>query len=136
MATFDPAAATAAYLATLSPAAHAKATAYTQGGHWLLLWGWLVTVAICIVIARSRVLEQVRAVLEREKPRPLLVSFVLSVLFVALDWVLELPWTSYASWWREAQYGVRNAAENLPLGPISALPGKAMRRLDQWRGLR
>jgi CelD/BcsL family acetyltransferase involved in cellulose biosynthesis len=37
---------------------------------------------------------------------------------------------------REAQYGVRDAAERLPLGRISALPGKAMRRLDQWRGLR
>ena len=37
---------------------------------------------------------------------------------------------------RQAQYGVRDAAERLPLGPISALPGKAMRRLDQWRGLR
>lgn len=28
---FDPAAATAAYLAQLPPAAHARATAYTQG---------------------------------------------------------------------------------------------------------
>jgi CelD/BcsL family acetyltransferase involved in cellulose biosynthesis len=37
---------------------------------------------------------------------------------------------------RQAQYGVRDAAERLPLGRISALPGKAMRRLDQWRGLR
>jgi len=37
---------------------------------------------------------------------------------------------------RQAQYGVRNAAESLPLGRISALPGKAMRRMDLWRGLR
>ena len=37
---------------------------------------------------------------------------------------------------RRAQYGVRDAAERLPLGRISALPGKAMRRLDLWRGLR
>lgn len=37
---------------------------------------------------------------------------------------------------RSAQYGVRNAAEALPLGRVSALPGKAMRRLDLWRGLR
>ena len=39
---FDPVAATNAYLATLSPEAHAKATAYTQGGHWVLLWGTLI----------------------------------------------------------------------------------------------
>jgi CelD/BcsL family acetyltransferase involved in cellulose biosynthesis len=37
---------------------------------------------------------------------------------------------------RQAQYGVRDAVERLPLGSLSALPGKAMRRLDQWRGLR
>jgi CelD/BcsL family acetyltransferase involved in cellulose biosynthesis len=37
---------------------------------------------------------------------------------------------------RTAQYGVRHAAEALPLGRASELPGKAMRRLDLWRGLR
>lgn len=43
---------------------------------------------------------------------------------------------SPASLVRGAQYQVRNAAESLPLGRVSALPGKAMRRLDLWRGLR
>jgi CelD/BcsL family acetyltransferase involved in cellulose biosynthesis len=37
---------------------------------------------------------------------------------------------------RSAAYGVRAAAEALPLGKVSQLPGKAMRRMDQWRGLR
>ncbi len=37
---------------------------------------------------------------------------------------------------REAQYGVCAAAEALPLGAVSQLPAKAMRRMDQWRGLR
>lgn len=37
---------------------------------------------------------------------------------------------------RGAAYGVRRAAESLPLGAVSALPGKAMRRMDRWRGLR
>ena len=36
---------------------------------------------------------------------------------------------------RSAEYGVRAAAERLALGAVSALPGKAMRRLDLWRGL-
>ncbi len=36
---------------------------------------------------------------------------------------------------REAAYRVRTAAEALPLGRYSALPGKAMRRLDLIRGL-
>jgi hypothetical protein len=37
---------------------------------------------------------------------------------------------------REAQYGVRAAAERLPWPQVSVLPAKAMRRLDLWRGLR
>ena len=37
---------------------------------------------------------------------------------------------------RSAEYGVRAAAENLPLGALSQLPGKAMRRMDLLRGLR
>jgi CelD/BcsL family acetyltransferase involved in cellulose biosynthesis len=36
---------------------------------------------------------------------------------------------------RHAVYGVRSMAEALPLGRISELPGKAMRRIDLLRGL-
>ena len=36
---------------------------------------------------------------------------------------------------RAAQYAMRKAAESLPLGRASQWPGKAMRRLDLWRGL-
>lgn len=37
---------------------------------------------------------------------------------------------------RTAAYAVREAAEALPLGRASQIPGKAMRRIDVWRGLR
>lgn len=37
---------------------------------------------------------------------------------------------------RTAAYGVRGLAERLPLGRVSQLPGKAMRRMDLIRGLR
>jgi CelD/BcsL family acetyltransferase involved in cellulose biosynthesis len=36
---------------------------------------------------------------------------------------------------RDAAYRVREVAEALPLGAASALPGKAMRRLDVMRSL-
>ncbi|HXQ10623.1 MAG TPA: M48 family metalloprotease [Caulobacteraceae bacterium] len=110
MAVFDPAAATSAYLATLSSAAQAKAVAYTQGGHWLLLWGWLVTVAESVLILKSGGLLRLVRGLERTRPRPLLAAFVASVVFLVADWVLELPWASYADWWRERQYGMTSQA--------------------------
>ena len=43
---------------------------------------------------------------------------------------------SPAALMRGAAYSVRAAAEALPLGAMSELPGKAMRRLDIVRGLR
>lgn len=43
---------------------------------------------------------------------------------------------SAAALMRETAYALRKAAESLPLGRMSALPGKAMRRLDLMRGLR
>ncbi|MGC1303091.1 MAG: M48 family metallopeptidase [Caulobacteraceae bacterium] len=106
MATFDPAAATAAYLATLPPAAHARATAYTHGGHWLLLWDWLVTIAVAFIIVRSRLLARAEERVERKRPRPVLASAVAAAVFLALDFVLQLPWDVYAQWWREKQYGL------------------------------
>lgn len=42
---------------------------------------------------------------------------------------------SPAAFVRSAAYGVRQMAEALPLGRMSQLPGKAMRRLDLLRGL-
>jgi STE24 endopeptidase len=107
---FDPAAATAAYMATLSAAAHAKATAYTQGGHWLLLWGWLVTVAAAFIIVRSRLLARAGEAIERKRPHRVWASAAIGALFLVFDFVLELPWEAYAHWWREKQYGLTSQA--------------------------
>ena len=104
--TFDPTAATDAYLATLSPAAHLKAIHYTQGGHWLLLWGWVFAVIADLVVARSRILVRTEGALERRRPRLLLTSFVVAVVSMTAGAVLELPWSVYAQWWRERSYGL------------------------------
>jgi STE24 endopeptidase len=106
IAQFDPAAATAAYLQALSPAEHARATAYTQGGNWLLLWSALVAIAAAWLILKSGLLWRVRQRLERTRPRPLLVAFCCGILFMIADFVLELAWMSYARWWREKSYAL------------------------------
>lgn len=103
---FDPAAATAAYLAALPPEAHAKATAYTQGGHWVLLFGAIVGVVVALIVLKLGVLRKTQAKLERRRPRPLLTAFVLSLIFIALSFVIGLPWDVYSGWWRETSYGL------------------------------
>tara|TARA_R110002167_G_scaffold56272_3_gene159790 strand:+ start:1485 stop:2708 length:1224 start_codon:yes stop_codon:yes gene_type:complete len=106
MTTFDPAAATAQWMATLSPEETARAVAYTQGGHWLLLWGLVVSIAVAWVIIRTGWLTSIRDRLERRKPRPKLVSLVVGVVYLLMSFVLTLPWSIYESWWREKAYGL------------------------------
>lgn len=108
MAQFDPQAATAAYLAQLPPEGHIKALHYTQGGHWLLLWGFLVTVVVSLIILKAGVLTRLRDSLQKDRPRPWLVAWLSAVVFLALSWILSLPWESYASWWRPKTYGLQN----------------------------
>lgn len=103
---FDPAAATAAYLAQLPPEAHARAQAYTQGGYWLLLFGTLAAILVAWIILRLGVLVKIRERIEAKGPRPWLAAFVVMLVFAVQESVLTLPWTVYARWWREKQYGL------------------------------
>jgi STE24 endopeptidase len=107
---FDPAAATAAYLAQLPPEAHARATTYTHGGHWLLLWGSLVALLVSVVIVRSGVLVGLKRRFEGRRNRPLLVSYWIGGVYILIDAVLSLPWTIYSDWWRPKQYGLTSQA--------------------------
>jgi len=109
---FDPAAETARYLATLPPEVHARATAYTQGGHWLLLWGTLVAVVIAWLVIRSGVLVKIRSGVERTKARPWLAGLAVLPVALVLEELLSLPWAIYADWFREKSYGLTSQ----PLG--------------------
>ena len=104
MPKFDPEAATAAYMASLPPEAHQKAIDYTQGGHWLLLWGWLIGVVAAVLIAKSGVLPRLTSRLQSQRPRRKLAAFLAVVVFTLIDFAIELPWTAYARWWREKSY--------------------------------
>lgn len=107
---FDPAAATAAYLAQLPSEAHAKAQAYTQGGHWLLLWGALIAVAAAWLVLRSGVLVRVREAVEARRARPWLAAFAVLGADAVIEALLNLPWDIYEEWWRERAYGLTSQA--------------------------
>jgi STE24 endopeptidase len=109
---FDPAAETARYLATLPPEVHAKATAYTQGGHWLLLWGTLVALVVAWLVIRSGVLVKIRDGVEGGRSRPWLAALAVLPVALLLEELLSLPWAIYADWFRETSYGLTSQ----PLG--------------------
>jgi STE24 endopeptidase len=101
--TFDPQAATAGYIDGLGAEALAKAAAYTHGGHWLLLWGVLVTALATWLLVRSRVLDRLSAKLRNRGPK--FRALIISVVFFLASALITLPWTLYESWWRETRYG-------------------------------
>jgi STE24 endopeptidase len=100
---FDPSAATARYIDRLGPSALQKAHDYTVGKEWMLLWSFLVTALVTWLIIRSGVLDKVQSrIAERRKN---LSALVISLVCLLISFVLTLPWTIYASWWREKSYG-------------------------------
>jgi STE24 endopeptidase len=99
---FDPAAATAAYINSLGPAALAKAEAYTVGNHWLLLWGLLVSALATWILLRSRLLERLQA---RFAARPNLAAFLVSAAALLGLSLLTLPWEWWSGLARETAYG-------------------------------
>jgi STE24 endopeptidase len=101
--TFDPQAATAAYIDSLGADALAKAAAYTAGNHWLLLWGLLVSAISTWLIVRSGILERLAARLGRRGPN--LRAFLVAVVYFVVASLITLPWELYADWWRELSYG-------------------------------
>lgn len=111
-AVFDAAAETARYLSTITPEAHTKAQAYTQGGHWLILGSAVVSLLISWLIIRSGVLVRIRQAIEGWRSRPWLASLAVLAVAQLLLTLLGLPWSIYESWWRESQYGL--TSQSLP----------------------
>ncbi|MFN3370683.1 MAG: M48 family metallopeptidase [Sphingomonadaceae bacterium] len=99
---FDPAAATAAYIDSLGPEALAKAAAYTSGSHWLLLWGLLVSALATWVIVRLGWLDRLQA---RLGARRNWAAFLVSAATFALLAILTLPWSLWTDFFRERAYG-------------------------------
>ena len=97
--TFDPQAATRAYIDGLGPAALAKAEAYTTGGHWLMLGGLVVAAVVTAILVRLRLLDRLEARLAK-RGRALRNYLVFAAYFL-LSALLTLPWTIYSEWWRE-----------------------------------
>lgn len=108
--------ATRLWLATLSAPARARSDAYFEGGVWLSLWSTLVSVLICWFLLRLRLLPKVRDGMQRRGWRPWLAILACAGVFIAADSLLSLPWTLYADFARERQYGLMNQSLGAWLG--------------------
>jgi len=101
--TFDVQQATDTYINSLGIEALAKATAYTSGSHWILLWGFLISALTTWVFVKYGILNKIDTKLNKRSLW--LRSFVISGAFIFLSSLLMLPWSIYSDWWREVSYG-------------------------------
>ena len=99
----DVNAATARYIDSLGPEALQKAHDYTVGKEWMLLWSLVVAAIVTWLIVRSGVLDAIQTRLQQRGMA--LRALVVGAVYMLVSSILTLPWTIYASWWRERAYG-------------------------------
>jgi STE24 endopeptidase len=121
-ANFNAEAATEAYMAMIPPAATARSDAYFEGGYWLLLWDFLYSSAICLVLLNLRWSARMRNLAERlSRFRPVQ-TFLYWLQYALLTFLLGFPLEFYESFVREHKYGLATQT----FGPWMGDEGKSL----------
>ena len=103
---FDPAAATQAWLASVPAEKRAKSDAYFEGGYWVELWKFLIGAAIAIFLLSSGLSARLRDFAERTTRFQTLQVALYAIQFVMINWLLALPLYIYTDYFRERAYGL------------------------------
>src|SRR6266516_6444992 len=103
---FDPAAATQAWLATVPADKRKKSDAYFEGGYWLILWNFLLAAGISIFLLASRISARLRDFAERTWRGSCLQVVLYAIPYFLLVAALSFPLTMYENFYREPQYGL------------------------------
>ena len=105
---FDADTATAAYLATMTPAARARSDAYFEGGYWLILWDFVITLLLAWALLGSRLSARMRDFAVRLTRFRWAQTALYAIQYFILTAVVTLPWAAYEGYFREHQYGMSN----------------------------
>jgi STE24 endopeptidase len=105
---FDADAATAAYLATMTPAARARSDAYFEGGYWLMLWDFLLGLLLAWALLDWRFSARMRDLAARLTHFRWAQTALYAIQYFILTTVLTLPWAAYEGYVRERQYDMSN----------------------------
>jgi STE24 endopeptidase len=105
-AALDPAVATRAWLDTVPPNERARSDAYFEGGYWLLLWNFLLAVAISIFLLQTRISARLRDFAEQQTQSKALQVMLYALLYFAIATLIGFPLEFYQGFVREHQYGM------------------------------
>ncbi|MEP7168001.1 MAG: M48 family metallopeptidase [Bacteroidota bacterium] len=105
--TFNVDSATQHYLNMLSNEQKAKSDAYFEGGYWLQLWNLLYGIGVAFIFLQlglGRWMKKIASKVKKEN----LQNLIYIMLYILLSWVLSFPFSVYADYFREHQYGLSN----------------------------
>lgn len=105
---FSADAATEAYLAQIPAAARARSDAYFEGGYWLILWDFLMSVVIFWATLRFGWSAKMRDFAKRISRFAFLQDFLYWIQFLILISLLGTPLAIYEGYFREHKYGLAN----------------------------
>ena len=120
---FDVQAATDAYLAEIPAGARARSDAYFEGGYWLILWDFLYSVVVALVLLNLRWSAAMRNLAERVTRFKPVQTVIYWAEYLVLTSILLFPLTVYEDYFREHKYGL---ATQTSFGPWL---------YDQFKGL-
>jgi STE24 endopeptidase len=103
---FDPTAATQAWLDSMPRNQRAKSDAYFEGGYWLILWNFLLAAAISVFLLASRVSARLRDFSEHVTKIKNFQSVCYAIPYLLLVYALSFPLNLYENFFREHQYGM------------------------------
>ena len=103
---FDPVAATNAYLAKVPPDKKAKSDAYFEGGYWLILWDFLASSIVFLLLLVTGWSARMRDLAERITRFKPMHTFLYWAQFLVLTSLLTFPLGVYEGFIREHKYGL------------------------------
>jgi len=103
---FNAEAATNAYLEAMPAQARSRSDAYFEGGYWLILWDFLLGVAVGILLLNLRWSARMRDLAERATRFKPVHTFVYWCEYLVLTSILTFPLAVYEDYARERKYGL------------------------------
>src|SRR5204863_1831794 len=103
---FDPAAATLAWLDSVPRNQREKSDAYFEGGYWLILWNFLLAAAISVFLLASRFSARLRDFSERVTKVKNFQIVCYAIPYLLFVYALSFPLNLYENFFREHQYGL------------------------------
>lgn len=105
---FDVKAAVDAYLAKMPAAERERSNSYFEGGYWLILWDFLCTAIVMLLLLHFRWSAGMRGLAERISRVRHLQTALYWIQFFVIVSALTFPLTLYEGYFRERQYGLMN----------------------------